>query len=498
MRGRGKQLFGLAAATIGLLGGTSLRSYSVPYLPLLYLLTIPANSPQSLNIEKNGSILKTLYERFPDAKKNSEDKLYVGSLFERLVEGSKALEHEARDVRRQKFDEFHFPTYLYIKSLLDIHREHYQSVPRSAQPPLFIGISAPQGCGKTTLTSMLCDLLRCEGQHALSMSLDDFYLTGAEQEKLAKEQFPHNKLLEFRGNAGTHDLALMMDTLHALRDLNSRIEQVKATKNNSNKTTSTSTSSGSRDSHTSAAEDAPVVRVPRYDKSLRQGKGDRAPVDRWVPIDRPVDVVLFEGWMLGFSPLPESEIRLMFPANGFENRSSIDEGDIDAHVNGASTVEEQQQQESDRRDESNNIIEVNSLLREYRDLHEFMDAWLVLAVEGGERGEAQQVFQWRLQAEHQMRAQGKDGLTDAQVHQFVSRFMPAYRAYLPRLYSVGPQRTGLTAPDAATATATDVDAGAATCDVTTLPGRLALRQRPPVLKVTVGNDRAPIAASFIE
>lgn len=42
---------------------------------------------------------------------------------------------------------------------------------------------------------------------------------------------------------------------------------------------------------------------------------------------------------------------------------------------------------------------------------------------------------WRLQAEGRMRDSGKEGLTDDQVANFVRRFMPAYTAYLPGLYS---------------------------------------------------------------
>lgn len=43
--------------------------------------------------------------------------------------------------------------------------------------------------------------------------------------------------------------------------------------------------------------------VPRYDKSLRGGYGDRAPKDTWPVLEGPLQVVLFEGWMLGFKPL---------------------------------------------------------------------------------------------------------------------------------------------------------------------------------------------------
>ena len=61
------------------------------------------------------------------------------------------------------------------------------------------------------------------------------------------------------------------------------------------------------------------------------------------------------------------------------------------------------------------------------------DAWIVVKV-----ADPQWVFKWRLQAEVEMRASGKPGLTDAQVADFVDRFMPAYKAYLPGLYSAGP------------------------------------------------------------
>lgn len=43
--------------------------------------------------------------------------------------------------------------------------------------------------------------------------------------------------------------------------------------------------------------------VPQYDKSLHSGRGDRAPFGRWLTTTGPVDVVILEGWMLGFTPL---------------------------------------------------------------------------------------------------------------------------------------------------------------------------------------------------
>jgi len=45
----------------------------------------------------------------------------------------------------------------------------------------------------------MCDLFRMEGKHCIAMSLDDFYLPGAQQEQLAKAH-AQNNLLELRGN----------------------------------------------------------------------------------------------------------------------------------------------------------------------------------------------------------------------------------------------------------------------------------------------------------
>ena len=43
----------------------------------------------------------------------------------------------------------------------------------------------------------------------------------------------------------------------------------------------------------------------RYDKSSHEGQGDRAPDTKWQQVKGKVDVVLFEGWMLGFKPLTD-------------------------------------------------------------------------------------------------------------------------------------------------------------------------------------------------
>lgn len=55
------------------------------------------------------------------------------------------------------------------------------------------------GCGKTTLTEYMKILFESVGLNCLSISLDDFYLTGQQQDELAL-QHSKNPLLQYRGN----------------------------------------------------------------------------------------------------------------------------------------------------------------------------------------------------------------------------------------------------------------------------------------------------------
>ena len=48
------------------------------------------------------------------------------------------------------------------------------------------------------------------------------------------------------------------------------------------------------------------IEIPRYDKSANEGKGDRAKKEDWIKMEGPLDLVIVEGWMLGFHPIKES------------------------------------------------------------------------------------------------------------------------------------------------------------------------------------------------
>eukprot|EP00793_Prasinoderma_coloniale_P001272 PRCOL_00005044-RA len=243
---------------------------------------------------------------------------------------------------------YYVPVYAWVERL--------RAAKRAAgdDAPLVVGLSAPQGCGKTTITEELIGLFATDGRAATCVSVDDFYLTYEEQTALAAAE--GNPLLEYRGNAGSHDLKLGASTLRA---------------------------------------GGGEVRVPRYDKTAFSGRGTRAPEDDWPSVAAPLDVVLFEGWMLGFAPVGAEAARAVSP-------------DLEA---------------------------VDARLEAYaEELESVVDAWLVVKI-----GDPNWVFKWRQQAEEAARAAGKPTLTDDEVRDFVMRYQPAYEAYLPGLYADGPR-----------------------------------------------------------
>jgi len=131
---------------------------------------------------------------------------------------------------------------------------------RALGRPFIQGILGGQGTGKTTLSKMLQLILRQLGQETVPLSIDDLYLTYAERQALLKA----DERLIWRGPPGTHDVALGLETLAAMR---------------------------------SAAGE--TVSVPQFDKSLFEGQGDRTSPQ----IGSAPTIVLFEGWFVGAQPL---------------------------------------------------------------------------------------------------------------------------------------------------------------------------------------------------
>lgn len=122
-----------------------------------------------------------------------------------------------------------------------------------------IGIQGGQGTGKTTLSKFLQKALAGRGYAVESFSIDDFYTSYTERQKLARK-YPDNPLYQIsRGMPGTHRVKLLKGTL----------QKAKAGK--------------------------PFI-IPQFDKSLHHAAGDVAGERR---IKSRQDFLLFEGWCLG-------------------------------------------------------------------------------------------------------------------------------------------------------------------------------------------------------
>jgi D-glycerate 3-kinase len=142
--------------------------------------------------------------------------------------------------------------------------------------PLIVGINGAQGSGKSTLCRFLEVLLVEHNQRAVTVSLDDLYLTRAERRQLAEDCHP---LFATRGVPGTHDVPLGEAILDSL------------------------------------VERSPTC-LPRFDKASDDRAADGTLVDARI------DVILFEGWCVGAVPQPAAALR--DPVNRLEAEEDPD------------------------------------------------------------------------------------------------------------------------------------------------------------------------------
>jgi D-glycerate 3-kinase len=134
------------------------------------------------------------------------------------------------------------------------------------------------------------------------------------------------------------------------------------------------------------------VDIPRFDKSARGGAGDRTAPE---PIDK-VDIVLFEGWFVGVRP-------------------------IDPETFDASTPDPIQTAA-----DCAFARDTNQRLSEYLPLWNRLDRLIVL-----NPVDYHLSLEWRTQAERQMIATGRSGMTNSQVEEFVKYF---WKALHPELF----------------------------------------------------------------
>jgi D-glycerate 3-kinase len=150
--------------------------------------------------------------------------------------------------------------------------DYAEGLRRARGGGVVVGLSGAQGSGKSTVAAAVVRLLQARGLSAVALSIDDFYLTRAERERLAREVHP---LFATRGPPGTHDVALACSVLDGLRRPGE-------------------------------------VALPAFDKAA----DERRPVAGWRRVATPVDVVLFEGWCVGARP--QAPAALADPVNSLE------------------------------------------------------------------------------------------------------------------------------------------------------------------------------------
>ncbi|KAK0111431.1 hypothetical protein ONS95_001792 [Cadophora gregata] len=252
--------------------------------------------------------------------------------------------------------------------------------------PFILGVTGLQGSGKSHLASALVKEL-CEKHqyNAIEVSLDDFYLPHQERTAL-RLQHPENKLLGARGQPGTHDTQLAKEFFEQFESPQSDIW------------------------------------IPIFDKSLFQGDGDRSPRDQWRTVHGPVDVVIFEGWCVGFRPIA---------------REAVDKKHQDAIQIRSSTVKIETPPESDYSTstiadhELSHLLWVNEQLDQY--CRGFMGPQNFDFFVHLDTDDLANVYIWRTQQEHALLEKKGSGMTDEQVVKFVQVYMPAYELYLDGL-----------------------------------------------------------------
>ncbi|ELS01386.1 putative kinase [Xenococcus sp. PCC 7305] len=137
------------------------------------------------------------------------------------------------------------------------------------------------------------------------------------------------------------------------------------------------------------------IEIPRFDKSAHNGEGDRGKPETVAQ----VDIVLFEGWFVGLRPINESI---------FDN---LAEHPLPPIIS-----------QKDVRFAKDN----NERLKTYAILWEKLDSLFVLYPEDYRYSK-----QWRKEAEHQMIAEGKTGMSDQEIENFVDYF---WRSLHPELF----------------------------------------------------------------
>jgi len=213
-------------------------------------------------------------------------------------------------------------------------------------------------------------------------SIDDLYLSHEALVSLAAAH-PQNILWQGRGQPGTHDIDLGVQTLSALKAGDHR------------------------------------VRLPQFDKSLFAGEGDRLPLDddRVVVVEQPplLDIVILEGWCVGFHPISEEALLSRWDVWTLERKK------LELRGEDLGTLDD--------------VKAINHILKDYLRLWTFFNVFVQLKPNPPQSDALSQyhvVYKWRLEQEHNMKARnGGRGMSDAAVKSSVLTHLPTIATSRP-------------------------------------------------------------------
>ena len=185
--------------------------------------------------------------------------------------------------KNQQLDKFYIPI---CKEIFKIYIKNKKTK--------IIGLTGGQGSGKSTISHILKIILQ-EGfkLNTVIFSIDDFYKTLKQREKMAKKVSP---LFLTRGVPGTHDTRLLYSCLKQLK-------KIKFSK----------------------------LKIPKFDKSI----DDRLPKLNWQNINTKPDIVIFEGWCVGATSQKKKD--LIAPINileKYDDKKRIWRNRVNQELNG--------------------------------------------------------------------------------------------------------------------------------------------------------------------
>jgi len=156
--------------------------------------------------------------------------------------------------------------------------------------------------------------------------------------------------------------------------------------------------------------------IPSFDKSRFNGEGDRVPEADWARVPRtiPIDVVVFEGWCVGFQALSTSVVQDKWEA---AQRETVPKTDMSVNTLADCSLE--------------HLTIINEALRRYNE--SFMGPQHLDALVHLDTDDLVNVDAWRLGQEHAMWKERGAGMSDSEVFAFVKSYMPSSELYIEQL-----------------------------------------------------------------